>query len=338
MPYIQDNHDLYSVSLVSKKFFDIDSKTRKHVTVYMHYLRDPKRLSRRFPNLESLKLKSCEFRRPVITPWIQEISIKFTLLNSLYIRSMTISPSDLKRLAKTRGANLRSLDIRGCNMFSEDGLIDIARYCIDLRILSLQDNLIEDDYMPNGKWLHELALCNTVMESLSVHPPFDTYDMKDLTRLAKKCSNLLVSLNIYPRSLSDFKEVFKHAKKLDHFGDVIIDEDWDYSGFKFPPNIRGLGIRDLRQASFPFLLPYLNQLRELDLYFGDLEHDCLCFLFERCPNLEVLYTSDPCGDEALQVIGQFCEKLRKLCHHGRVMLGFNILGNQFSYEYAAKWI
>ncbi|GJZ05810.1 leucine-rich repeat, cysteine-containing subtype protein [Tanacetum coccineum] len=228
---------------------------------------------------------------------------------------MIISPSDLKRLAKTRGANLRSLDIRGCNMFLEDGLIDIARYCIDLRILSLQDNLIEDDYMPNGKWLHELALCNTVMESLSVHPPFDTYDMKDLTRLAKKCSNLLVSLNIYPRSLSDFKEVFKHAKKLDHFG-----------------------IRDLRQASFPFLLPYLNQLRELDLYFGDLEHDCPCFLFERCPNLEVLYTSDPCGDEALQVIGQFCEKLRKLCHHGRVMLGFNILGNQFSYEYAAKWI
>ncbi|GJT00141.1 leucine-rich repeat, cysteine-containing subtype protein [Tanacetum coccineum] len=331
MPYIQDNDDLNSVSLVSRKFFGIDSKTRKHLTVYVHYLPDPKRLSRRFPNLESLKLKclSCGFPSRVITPWIQEICVKFARLNSLCIRNMIVSPSDLKHLAKTRGANLRSLDICGCIMFSEDGLIDIARYCIDLRSLRLQKNYMENDdmpignyieydTMPNGKWLHELALCNTVMESLDFHYPFDTYDMKDVTRLAKKCSKSLVSLNISPRSLSDFKEVFKHAKKLDHFGDGIIDEDWDYSGFKFPPNIRGLGIQYLREASFPFLLPYLNQLRELDLGYVDTKYYCQCFLFERCPNLEVLVTVDTCGDEGLQVISQFCKKLRKLTHNGRV--------------------
>ncbi|GKD89830.1 leucine-rich repeat, cysteine-containing subtype protein, partial [Tanacetum coccineum] len=113
------------------------------------------------------------------------------------------------------------------------------------------------------------------------------------------------------------REVFKHARKLDHFGYGIIDEDSDYNGFEFPPNILGLHIQDLYEASFPFLLLYLNQLRELDLLYEDHTHNCQCFFFERCPNLEVLVTEDICGDIGLQVVGQFCKKLRKLTHYGR---------------------
>ncbi|PWA93902.1 hypothetical protein CTI12_AA065600 [Artemisia annua] len=236
---------------------------------------------------------------------------------------MIVSPSDLKLLAETRGDNLRSLEFRACKMFSEDDLIDIARHCTNLRSLSLEYNWIENDCMPNGKWLHELALCNTVMESLNFYLPFirhpsHSYDIEDITHLAKKCSNSLVYMNIFPRSLSDFRRFFKHAEKLDRFGCGIIDEDWDYSDFKFPPNIRGLCIEELHEASFPFLLPYLNQLRELDIGCGLFEHNCQCSLFERCPSLEVLVTEDICGDEGLQVLGQFCKKLRKLTHHGWV--------------------
>ncbi|GJT45440.1 leucine-rich repeat, cysteine-containing subtype protein [Tanacetum coccineum] len=177
----------------------------KHVTVHVHFLPNPSRLSHRFPNLESLTLESfshgfntAEKCLIPFTPWIHEIAVKFECLKSLYIRNMVMSPSDLKRLAATRGANLRSLEIRGCKMFLEDGLVDIARYCIDLRSFHLQYNSIENDNMPNGKWLHELALCNTVMESLNFLDLFDRYDIKDVTRLAKKCSNSLVSLNIFP--------------------------------------------------------------------------------------------------------------------------------------------
>ncbi|PWA82354.1 hypothetical protein CTI12_AA104540 [Artemisia annua] len=273
MPYIQDNNDvLNSVSLVSRKYFDIDSSTRKNLTVHVHFAPDPERLSHRFPSLESLTLKSYSYGRDnarkcriPVKPWIHEIAVKFTRLNSLSIRNMVVSTSDLKRLAKTRGGSLKSLEIRGCKMFSEDGLIDIARY-----------------------------------------------NMKDVAQIAKKCSKSLVSLNIYPRSLSDFRKVFKYAKKLDHFGYAFIDEDWDYSGFEFPPNIRGLRIEELEEASFSFLHRYLNQLRELDLGIGN---NCQCSLFKRCPNLEVLVNDDICGDIGLQVIGQFCKKLRKL-HHG----------------------
>nr|GEY08619.1 hypothetical protein [Tanacetum cinerariifolium] len=121
-----------------------------------------------------------------------------------------------------------SLEIRGYKMISEDGLVDIARYCKDLRSLRLDGNGI--DHYANGKWLHELALCNTVMESLYFQDPFDTYNMKDVTLLAKKYSKSLASLYIYPESLSEFREVFNHSKKLDHFGYGIINKDWDYSG------------------------------------------------------------------------------------------------------------
>nr|GEX27066.1 ACT domain-containing protein [Tanacetum cinerariifolium] len=79
-------------------------------------------------------------------------------------------------------------------MISEDGLVDIARYCKDLRSLRLDGNDIDRD--ANGKWLHELALCNTVMESLYFQDPFDTYDMKDVTLLVKKCSKSLMDVGL----------------------------------------------------------------------------------------------------------------------------------------------
>ncbi|GKC97757.1 leucine-rich repeat, cysteine-containing subtype protein, partial [Tanacetum coccineum] len=108
IPYIQDRDDLNSVSLVSKKFFDIDSKMRRHVTVHVHFLPNPSRLSLRFPNLESLTLKSYSHGFSTadkchipVTPWIREIVVKFKSLKSLSIRNMVVSASDLKRLAKT---------------------------------------------------------------------------------------------------------------------------------------------------------------------------------------------------------------------------------------------
>ncbi|GJY47140.1 gag-pol polyprotein [Tanacetum coccineum] len=49
-----------------------------------------------------------------------------------------------------------------------------------------------------------------------------------------------------------------------------------------------------------------------------MDHMCQCSLFKMCPYLEVLSTSDKCGDKGLQVIGKFCKKLCKLTHYGLV--------------------
>ncbi|GKE15518.1 leucine-rich repeat, cysteine-containing subtype protein [Tanacetum coccineum] len=82
--------------------------------------------------------------------------------------------------------------------------------------------------------------------------------------------------------------------------------------------MRSLSIGDLPVTRYSIVLPFLNQIRKLKLLAVTLNHKCQCLFFEKCPNLEVLFTQDVCGDRGLQVIGQFCKKLRKLTHNGVV--------------------
>ncbi|GJR43766.1 DNA helicase [Tanacetum coccineum] len=137
-------------------------------------------------------------------------------------------------------------------------------------------------------WLHELALNSTVLERLHV-TDIDISNVEDLTLLAKNSCNSLISLKIGECYLSKLGDAFRYAVRLEHFGGYICDEESDLVGFRFPPNTCSLSIMDLP-----------------------------CLLFKRCPNLEVLSTEDVCGDGGLQVIGEFCKKLRQLTHFGRV--------------------
>ncbi|PWA56109.1 hypothetical protein CTI12_AA422170 [Artemisia annua] len=322
IPYIHDGDDRNSLSLVSRKLYELDRITRKHVTVHVHYLRNPSRLSQRFPNVESLtligllsELYELQFR---ISPWIRELTVSFKSLKELVIHDMRVDDEDLELLGSTRGKNLRVLKIEvGCgNGVSNSGLVHIAKYCNQLRTFCFEDYYKDVDIY--GNWLHELALHNKVIESLHFSTAFDQIDGNDLTLLAKNCSQSLVSLKISPCSLSQLGEAFRHAVRLEDSDGAYFDEDDEYVGFNFPPNMRCLGIYDLPVTSCPFVLPLVNQLRELKLQCMILEPNCQCLLIERCPNLEVLHTEDICGDRGLQVIGQVCKKLRKLTHLGRV--------------------
>ncbi|KAG2285248.1 hypothetical protein Bca52824_044852 [Brassica carinata] len=57
MPYVTDPKDRESASLVNRTWLRADSETRYHVTMALCYASAPDRLTRRFPNLRSLKLK-----------------------------------------------------------------------------------------------------------------------------------------------------------------------------------------------------------------------------------------------------------------------------------------
>ncbi|PWA56502.1 hypothetical protein CTI12_AA104570 [Artemisia annua] len=318
VPYIHDGDDLNSISLVSRKFYDLDCRTRKHVTVHLFYALSPSSLSKRFPFIESLTLKGLPYSDfPQvsgidITPWIEEIADKFKSLKALHIRGLVVGDEDLELLARTRGKDLRSLRIHGCQGFSTDGIMHISKYCNDLRTLCF-----ERCCKGNMAWLYELALCNTRIETLHFQLNIDDgVDASEaVTLLAKSCSESLVSLKVSGCYLDELKDAFSHAHKLEYFDGAWIDENCDDSSFSFPTTIRGLGIKDLPETSFRFLLPCLNQLRVLKL---EEVQNCQCFFFKRCPNLEVLHTGDVCGDKGLRVIGQICKKLRKLHHFGDV--------------------
>ena len=137
--YIDDPKDRNAVSLVCRRWYDLDSMTRKHVTIALCYTATPERLRRRFPRLESLKLKGKpraamfnlipEDWGGHVTPWVNEISQHFEFLGSLHFRRMIVTDSDLELLAKSRGHVLQSLKLDKCSGFSTDGLFFVSRFC-----------------------------------------------------------------------------------------------------------------------------------------------------------------------------------------------------------------
>ncbi|PWA52884.1 hypothetical protein CTI12_AA449250 [Artemisia annua] len=319
IPYIQNGDDRNSISLVCRRWYEIDCMTRKHVTVHVVYSRHlPSRVAQRFPYLESLTLKGFPrvFRNKLqyvdLRPWIKEIVVSFKCLNSLDIRRVIVRDLDLEKLARSRGKDLRVLKINDCKGSRGNRYIHIGRYCYNLRTLCLVDN---KKNQKNRKWLHELALNNTCIESFQFSSTISEYDVKDLTLLAKSCSQSLVCLKMGKCCLSDLRGVFSHAVNLKDFAccelEIFEQEGDQCAGLKFPPNMRISIYSCIDESVLPFLLPLSNQLRELNLRVY-LNQDSLCFLIRRCPNLEVLYINHISGDNVLQVIGESCKKLHKL--------------------------
>ncbi|PWA99561.1 hypothetical protein CTI12_AA006220 [Artemisia annua] len=317
IPYIQNGDDRNSVSLVCREWYELDCMTRKLLTVHLIYSPTPSRLHQRFPSIDSLTLKGLPFwfkRKSSIeiTPWVQEIFVSYKCLKVLHIRRVVIRDSDLKLLARTRGKDLQVLKIYRCEGFSTDGLLHIGKYCNDLKTLCLEGSSLN---VKDGKWLHELALHNTSIESLTITFKFD---VRDLTPLAKSSSQSLVSLKIRSCDLIDLVDVFSYAVRLEEFyGDgwngrnksLFFDREFV---FNLPPPMRSLSMDHLTKTMFPFVLPFAHQLRELDFINVLLKDDSQSFFIQRSPNLEVLYAGYVFEDMGLQAISQFCKKLRKL--------------------------
>ncbi|PPS11143.1 hypothetical protein GOBAR_AA09498 [Gossypium barbadense] len=145
MLYIDDPEDRNAVSLVCRRWYELHALTRKHITITLCYTTSPERLRRRFPHLESLKLKGKpraamfdmipEDWGGYVTPW-------------------------------SRGQVLRCLKLDKCSGFSTDGLLHVGRLCRQLRTLFLEDSsIIEKD----GRWIHEIAMNNSVLETLNFY-------------------------------------------------------------------------------------------------------------------------------------------------------------------------
>ncbi|GKD18123.1 coronatine-insensitive protein 1-like protein [Tanacetum coccineum] len=200
IPYFHPN-DLNSVSLVSRKLYELDSMTRKHVTI-----------------------------------------------NNCY----SVPPS---------------------------------------RLLS---SIIEID----GEWLHELALRNKCIESFNHYlTPFYKYDYADLALLAKNCRESLVSLKIKGCPRKYVAEVFSYAVNLEEFGgDPYIDEGEEDIGVKFPPKMRRVTWRKGNILDITIIRNFGHQLTKLDLRYSRFGSDEHCYLIQKCPNLEELYTNNAIGD------------------------------------------
>ncbi|GJY27450.1 alpha/beta hydrolase fold protein, partial [Tanacetum coccineum] len=278
------------------------------------------------------------------TPWIKEISVKFECLKALHIRGLVVSDQDLELLAKTRGKGLHSLKICECQGFSEKGLVHISQYCNDLTSLCLEYDNMDGDH--TGEWLRELALHNTPIESLHFRWLFndlDDFDVEDLTLVAQKCSNSLVSLKISLKPLNRLRDALSNAIKLQDFDGVIFDKDGDYTSFKFPPSIRCLGVptwRSYVQMMYVEIWDYELLVRCLDVALLDISNEIfecvgthlnnLCkfrmFLFKKAG---ISLTGLPL-DNGIRAMLKGCIKLKRLtlslCDGGLTDVGLGYIG------------
>ncbi|BAT85954.1 coronatine-insensitive protein 1-like [Vigna umbellata] len=320
IPYIDDPKDRDAVSQVCRRWYELDSLTRKHVTIALCYTTTPARLRRRFPHLESLKLKGKpraamfnlipEDWGGHVTPWVEEISQYFDCLKSLHFRRMIVTDSDLQLLARSRGHVLQALKLDKCSGFSTDGLLHIGRLCKNLRVLFLEESsIIEKD----GEWLHELALNNTVLEDLNFYlTDIACIRNQDLELLARNCPNL-VSVKLTDCEILDLVNFFKHASALEEFcGGTYNAEPENYSAISLPAKLCRLGLTYIGKNELPIVFLFAGVLKKLDLLYAMLDTEDHCTLIRKCPNLEVLETRNVIGDRGLEVLGRCCRRLKRL--------------------------
>jgi coronatine-insensitive protein 1 len=137
--YLDNPADRAAVSRVCKLWKEVDSNTRKHVQIANCYSIAPAALSRRFPNLKSLKIKgqprALEFGLTpgnwggYAGPWIAEVTRAYaSKFESLWLRRMQVTDEDLLLLAQSC-PDLLTLKFEKCSGFSPVGLAYIAAHC-----------------------------------------------------------------------------------------------------------------------------------------------------------------------------------------------------------------
>ncbi|KAG6526679.1 hypothetical protein ZIOFF_016680 [Zingiber officinale] len=186
----------------------------------------------------------------------------------------------------------------------------VQRIC--LRILSLEESSISGN---DAKWIHELAVNNSVLETLNFYMTELRVAPEDLELLAKNCRSL-VSLKISECDISYLVSFFLIATKLEEFGggsfnDQVGDLD-KYKKIQFPPKLCCVGLIFMGKNEMEILFPFAAALKKLDLQYTFLSTEDHCQLIQRCPNLEVLEVRDVIGDRGLEVVAQTCKKLRRL--------------------------
>ncbi|KAJ0103646.1 hypothetical protein Patl1_06532 [Pistacia atlantica] len=320
IPYIHDPRDRDAVSLVCRRWYELDAITRKHLTIALCYTTTPERLRRRFSHLESLKLKGKpraamfnlipEDWGGYVTPWVKEIAQSFNCLKSLHFRRMIVKDSDLEDLVRARGRNLLVLKLDKCSGFSTDGLLHVTRSCRQLRTLFLEESSINEK---DGAWLHELALNNTVLETLNFYmTELVSINFEDLELIARNCRSL-TSVKINDCELLDLVNFFQTATSLEEFCGGSFNHQADsYSVVSFPPKLCSLGLSYMGNNEMWIMFPFASVLKKLDLLYALLDTEDHCLLIQRCPNLEVLETRNVIGDRGLEVLAQNCKKLKRL--------------------------
>ena len=141
----------------------------------------------------------------------------------------------------------------------------------------------------DGEWLHELALNNTVLETLNFYmTELAKVRFEDLELIARNCQSL-ISMKISDYEVLDLVGFFRAASALEEFAGGSFSEEPDkYSAVTFPRRLCRLGLNYMGKNEMPIVFPFASLLKKLDLLYCLLKTEDHCLLIQKCPNLEVL--------------------------------------------------
>ena len=137
--YLDNPIDRSAASRVCKKWYNVDGRTRKDITIVLCYSIDPPTLAHRFSALEALKLKGKprasmfklvpEDWGGYAKAWVSVITVHCPCLKSIHFRRMVVDDDDLVTIAQRMGNMLQVLKLDKCSGFSTNGLEAVARSC-----------------------------------------------------------------------------------------------------------------------------------------------------------------------------------------------------------------
>lgn len=147
----------------------------------------------------------------------------------------------------------------------------------------------------DGKWLHELAMNNTVLETLNFYmTDLTQVNFKDLELIARNCRSLN-SVKISDCEILDLVDFFRAAVVLEEFcGGSFNEQPEKYSAVSLPQKLCRLGLTYMGKNEMPIVFPFASLLKKLDLLYALLDTEDHCTLIQRCPNLEVLEVKSQC--------------------------------------------
>ncbi|XP_024362335.1 coronatine-insensitive protein homolog 1b [Physcomitrium patens] len=296
--------DRRAISQVCKQWHRVDGLTRKNIYIFNCYSIAPSNLSKRFPNLEKIKIKgkprAYEFGLLVESwgahagPWIEEIASVYPNLEGLALRRMDITDKDLMLLA-SRCPNLRKLKLHKCSGFSTRGLEFITRSCRTLRVLDIDESHDMED--TGGPWLQLLEKGDGKLESLNIASAgLEEESIKEVLLKLAPSLKCISSLRVSDMELGSFFKILDNSE--------------------VPVVELGLGCYSLSQEDPKELVPSfssrLSKLKILDLKFTTLNAEIQIELLRHCCSVEELELRSVVGDWGMQVISENCKQLKKI--------------------------
>ncbi|XP_071703168.1 coronatine-insensitive protein 1-like [Rutidosis leptorrhynchoides] len=281
-PYINDRN---TFSLICRRSYDADCKTREHVTVYTRYATSPSRLCQRFPFLQSLTLDGSSEQMHdddvnIITQW--ELG---TGIEKLYFDGVDYDLKDLEFVAKNCGDNLVSVKID--ERYDYIDLVGFFSYAV---------NLVE---FVGGKFSNQLK------------DEYKSFKFPDSLK------HLLIRRTIAVEFFAPFAHLITELDFPIHYG------PGDFELIKSCHNLKVLHLPyDISDQELQDTVIYCKNLRKLyiedDFYaiVSRVSHNGVIHIAKHCIELECLHIIVvSMTDEVMSYIGKNMKKLKVFSLH-----------------------